>query len=293
MIYHYTNSCKSFSILISQELILGKFRMANDPKEIMPAIKIGGEKSEEIKNFVLDEFHKFYEQQVFFASFVQDCYYDTMVKWDKNEVTRYSPYFGKGFNSPRMWAQYGGDHAGACIILDKKIINNQLEELKKKSAIYEKYCDAIRYVPYIKDVENHTCEEKDDSGIEIKEEGVLLPLNADKFLYLDKDGNPSKFDSKSFFIENYHRISFQKLLDWRDEKEYRIICLSEKDKVTLSLKQALKAVILGCKNENTCTKSIIEQCKKKNIPLYKIEYLNGSASLKPITQPSVMPKNKT
>jgi hypothetical protein len=68
----------------------------------------------------------------------------------------------------------------------------------------------------------------------------------------------------------------QKDIDWRDEREYRIVIWNKRendnyDNKIVKINGALKAVILGLNNND---KEIINIAKTKKIRVYKLEFDN-------------------
>jgi hypothetical protein len=168
------------------------------------------------------------------------------------------PFFGKGFDHPRMWAQYavnegGIDNKGICLCINKISL---IKELKKINNIYKILHKRIKYVPYL-----------------------FYKTNSKSLSAYRLDKRDIKKDiietAKQKALEGYDYLFFRKLSDWQNENEYRFICLcNDEKKISIELNKILKAVIVGYKNDID-NKLIIEYCHKSNIPIYYPQYSYG------------------
>ncbi|CZL45267.1 TPA: DUF2971 domain-containing protein [Legionella pneumophila] len=122
------------------------------------------------------------------------------------------------FSIPSMWAHYGDNHAGICLIFDKEILN---EQIKKVS--YDKFLsNEVAYQDYIP----HRSAEVNRNNLKI---------------YLE---NPKIFND---FCYPYIRdVFFKKNSCWSYEEEYRWLLLTEnEDELLVNYQNSLKAIVLG------------------------------------------------
>ena len=115
----------------------------------------------------------------------------------------------RGMHHPRMWAQYANNATGVCLAFDKEKLLRSIEEQNS-------FCDS-RPVEYVQ-----------------------------KFELRNFNSNESK---EAFVSKNYKDVFFKKLIDWRDECEYRIFTLNDKEYFDFG--DSLKAIYLGPKFKDT------------------------------------------
>lgn len=103
----------------------------------------------------------------------------------------------RGFRHPRMWAQYGGNHTGACIVLDRAGFERRVTDVV--SARADSWCSTGR-VRYVTDPKN------DPAYGTVEVFGISVSEAVTRFF-------------------NKHRaeIFFTKHADWRDEAEFRTV----------------------------------------------------------------------
>jgi hypothetical protein len=262
-LYHYTTSCAIVNILRTQRFRLSHFTKANDPKEIKPALR---ENSNIESNKYIEyrkNFFKYYENNIKYLSLVKDVPQDNFI--DANDKKSFYGYLcNKGFNRPRMWAQYAEKHTGVCICFNEKNLLRKFET--SKIIIQPCYCEDIIYVKYID--YSKTVETKTDFS---SEEHI-------KFIYMidDDDIIDGNFNVERKMRDYRHEYFFTKLSDWSDEKEKRILAFSDKcDEIDIS--NTIKYIVLGYKCKKKIQAQIKKCCGKLDIPVIKIDYLNGNA----------------
>ncbi|HZL09248.1 MAG TPA: DUF2971 domain-containing protein [Prolixibacteraceae bacterium] len=149
-----------------------------------------------------------------------------------------------------MWAHYGQNHKGVCLVFDEKILNNLFQE------------------QYINDLKI-----PDSIHYELIKTSEIPKLNdIDKiYKYLEEN-------NKEFFLK--------KDKDWKPESEYRFVVIKKEQddgpSYLENIDQALIAIILGIDfNENY--KCSIEQLRSnlpnKNIGVYQLCFENGEFKL--------------
>lgn len=161
-------------------------------------------------------------------------------------------YAQSGYQHSRMWSQYGEDHKGACIVLDKYSLINELQG-KFKHELF--FADEIRY----------------------KQGQLFLPESEDldSFRHLKPDQAAIQY-----FLEDKHRMKllFTKDIDYEREKEFRIAFYSEHDYEYASL-NALKAIILGHRFPKDKVSEVDEIGRSLGIAVLKINYFGNTAHL--------------
>ena len=127
----------------------------------------------------------------------------------------------RGFARSRMWAQYGGNHAGMCLVFDKKVLEAEIG--KTVISTEDCYFGPVVYTDQ-------------DFGIELNFDPTR-ETEADIQRVVDL-----------YIRKNIRSLFFTKHLDWRDEMEYRAMVYDDKkEAVFSSITNCLKGIVLGHK----------------------------------------------
>jgi hypothetical protein len=233
-LYHFTNCDTAiFKILPTGKLRLNDFTKTNDPREYK-SFGFGGingnfDESNYLEEFIAaqESISKRLKDNCKVLCFCEDYYIDDEW-WD-------------GFNLPRMWFQYGENHKGVCLQIDKKKFIAENEDLINRDLTFFKeieYTNKNKY-PFInfKEIE-------DDS---------------DSYL-------------KGFIKANHRHLYFQKNRDWETEHEVRLIQFSATD-TYYSIKESLNNVILGLGFEKKKLQLLLKQMDSAK--LRKADYDDG------------------
>lgn len=206
-IYHFTRSEKAiFNIIPSGKLLLNSFEKTNDPREYKSfgfgSINGDFDETNLISEFVAeqDRISKLIKKDCKVLCFCED-YFTEDEWWD-------------GFNLPRMWAQYGDNHRGICLEIDKqKFIEENKDILESDLTFFE----SIHYT------------------------------NRDHypFVEFDKYRKQGELYLRDFIRANYKYLFFQKNKDWETEHEIRLIHFNNSEKKFCSIKNSLRRIITG------------------------------------------------
>lgn len=168
-----------------------------------------------------------------------------------NKNKSMAPEFG--YKRSRMWSQYGENHFGVCIVLSKKKVINEINEICKK-----KYCLFDGDIKY-KNINNQA-----------------MYIN----VVSEDNMNKSAFEIALEHVKkNYKELFFRKNIDYRDENEYRfLICNSSLDNTiydeSLSIKtqKIIQGVILGDRFPKEHKITIEKICRNLNVGIKKITW---------------------
>lgn len=132
--------------------------------------------------------------------------------------------FDRGYCKPRMWAQYAENHRGACLVFDAP---------RLRSALMDSVIDH---------------QDLFEGDVKYHNQSVARPLAGNPFI-LDFDGIQSRGMNSivQHHIRHYWKpLFFEKLLDWRDEYEYRwILWDTEHVEHLFAYRASLVGVLLG------------------------------------------------
>jgi hypothetical protein len=172
-----------------------------------------------------------------------------LTKHSPNSPKRAEPKeFSRGYCHPRLWADYGGNHSGVCLVfngkkLDQNIRNNLTTE-------YRIFHGSVEY-----------------SNIQAI---GAYPIDVSSKSVFTKEAI-----REHFF--RYHKESFlKKTTDWKSEHEYRwLIHGINKEPLYIPIVGALKGVIVGPDFPKVYETTIKMLCKELNIFAGKMEWFNG------------------
>lgn len=190
--YHYTSFDTAKKIVASRVLLFSNIKKVNDINESNGP------------NVIASNDAEFEELRPFLESFTQISL--------AMDVDNYH----KGFDIPAMWGHYAQRGSGACLVLDKDAV---LEEVDSRN-LYSKR--------------------------------VVYNLASPDEIYYDKN----KYGSPEAFIAMQRDdIFFRKTPDWEYEQEYRIIAIDD-DPCPLSIKKSLCGVILFSRSHERFLESV-------------------------------------
>lgn len=167
---------------------------------------------------------------------------------------------------PRMWATYGDNHKGICLIFDKNDLTRNFEN-QEKSKEFKNICNKeVDYLNFLSHVNNN----------------IFVTLNELKKFYK----GPTEYDAEKLLslIDNNYLFRtkyFRKHSDWESESEYRWLVFSKDiEDLNINYGNSLKAIVLGINVE-----SKYECIFKKftSIPLYKISFEDSEYKISKLT----------
>ena len=254
-VYHYTTIEKALEyILDSGKIRVSPFCMVNDPMEYNR--KIVGLIWEENKysgknplNIATQVFKDYITNYTKVLCMVSDDPILSCIEPVYKELHR-------GYARARMWAQYSNNHRGICLVFDKNALDETIKQTYKD---YQVYSGRVKYEhtvylendPYFLNLSLHHV-----SDIETYLKSEQIPKNKDEYF-------------------------FRKILDWKDEQEYRWVIISNNtDYELIDIKPSLKGIIVGDKFPeiyNYCLKYLNNKYK---VNLGKIYWNINSAKVK-------------
>jgi hypothetical protein len=216
-LYHYTARRTALSaILPKKELMLGLFRYMNDPRESKDWAFSGQEDATQPLNYNLtelsDEATRLAKATTKLVALTRD---------DPVAPGTGFGQFGRGFAHSALWAHYGGGHTGVCLVFDRKLLGQAIEDtLGSKGDLFAgpvTYADA-----HSDEIDAFTL-----SYAAIEEHGLEGAM--------------------ALKIETWHPVFFfRKSREWENEREYRWVLRSpEPVPQFVPIKDALRAVVVG------------------------------------------------
>ena len=244
---HYTPFESGMKILTSNELRLGRVERLCDPRE---------------RTFGWIEIDSFVEDGSSTLDFVRRESKITAAKerFQKNcrilcTCTRvvsertYCLVESSAFGRPRMWAQYGDQGRGLCLVLDP----DKVQDALKKKAKHQRHLLSGK-------VEYWSWLSRGGGGAWLPSEPEIDWDTVDLFDLINKN-------------DMIRSALFKKSVDWRDESEHRWLLYSEEGgDVSLVLDQCLVGIVLGPNTEDVDLETVLEYCGHFKRPCYRLEY---------------------
>lgn len=205
-LFHYTSFDSALKIISSNTLKFGLFENMNDIAEV---------KREYFTNIDIEE-----------VELEMKKYKSISFTWDDSNK--------RGYEIDSLWGYYAQKGNGVCLVFDKSMLLNCLEE---KSKAYHKS------IEYLNNFSNS------------------ISLNG------DNSKEVSKYIAK--YVDD---LFFTKSLDWKHEHEYRFLLYSSNEEETLFLRNSLLAIILCMPKLNEIEDSLEYKILSKLIDLPILHY---------------------
>ena len=155
------------------------------------------------------------------------------------------------YGRPRMWAQYGDQSRGFCIVLNREVLNNELQNIEEVERDEHLISGEVKYFDWLHLVE----------GTSVIQYGPNQDL-CDLDIFEEINQNAM-----------LQSIYFKKSIDWRDESEYRWLIFAQTEKpIYVSIENSIKAVVLGSQFPLNQVSQAKDYCREIDSSCYQLEY---------------------
>lgn len=250
---HYTTYEKALIILNNGTLKVGTVSNVNDPRESKQwpfKCYCLDQKSEQIfKPDWFNEVSNFIKDRTHIICFTQNS--KNYVRNDPPSGIIGSNITGISFANLRMWAQYGDNHKGICLLFDRESLNSTIRQVFANEYVFNR---PIQYL-------NSTIQSNPilENAFSLYFEDMLR-MGVDRYL-------------TQHISKNFNGIFFTKSTEWSTEDEYRWVVFtkqkSNKD-IFFPIKTSIRAIILGNDFVTEYQDKLIDISNDLNIPLFKI-----------------------
>lgn len=175
-----------------------------------------------------------------------------MVIQGETTILDLDKYYRTGFFKPRMWAQYGENHRGICIVVSRDALANSIKNEYKNFGFYRgeiKYNDSFMKT-------------RKAYHVDITDQGSM--------------------DFRSYFIKEHlikfrEELFFTKTSDWRDENEYRFLLLTdnEKSEYFVDIRNSIRAIFVGIDFPKVYMETVRRLAKKFDADVFELEINDG------------------
>lgn len=220
-IYHYTSAEKATKfILKDRTLLLNRFSCTNDPKEskewkMIPFTMQENPGDDFSEGKLPREIATKLKSSAYLSCFCSDL--PGLTGDHVRDILM------RGLARPRMWAQYADNHRGFCLVFDKQVLLKKISEQLQDIDILQ---GPVSYIDrsWLNRLDPHAFRVEYDQLVEIGIEAYCL-------LHMRRHAKELYFD---------------KLRDWRDECEWRVVVLDpNKAPPLIRFEEALVGVIHG------------------------------------------------
>lgn len=251
-LFHYTKKDTALEkILFERKIRLGQLRFTNDPKESkklsIQLIYVDDAKKSppEWVHKSLDEVERVYKEEWNVLCMTKNLPKRKYKDFSKNFIWEHSRY---GYTHPKMWAHYGENHTGVCLIFDGiKLHTNILSTLKHRCKIFS---GSVNYKSF---EARYTDFEKS---------------------YVDN--NEIANGVREYFFANYKEFFLTKHPDWESEAEFRWLVHNPVNSPEyVGIEGAIKAVLVGSEFPQAYETVVKELSRELKISAGRIIWHNG------------------
>jgi Protein of unknown function (DUF2971) len=255
-VYHYTSRSTALEHILSGGTIrLGSFLTVNDPREskdwyFSVALSEEADLSPEDTFVLLRQITQLVKGH---------CKMVCMSTDDKRAAYLDGNYgFYRGYAKPRMWAQYGQNHAGVCLIFDRNLLDKTIRNtLSSKGEIYS---GRVHY-------RHRNAEDADAFNIfhdQIRRNSIDRVVR----------------EMVNRYFTNYF---FTKAEDWANECEWRWLLRGTDNKPEyVNIAESIRGVVVGSDFPETDKSSVLRLAEKFGIPVAKVIWMNGYPTVHPV-----------
>lgn len=247
-LYHYTKAETAINFILKDKTLkFSNFNATNDPKESKSWLfSPGTNENRDLSKYSPEYLSQIMNPQIKAATHLL-CF-----SMDKKLTGNHlNDMANRGFCKPRMWAQYGENHTGVCLIFDMKILTESM-----KSNLSDKHWDSNPVVY------------RDRLLAEMQSEPAFI-VNIDK---LEEWGEEEYAFSHSQYFKN--RLFFEKASDWENENEFRWVLFDSKDDIYLKYQNALKGIVFGEYCSEDTINEIVGLTKNAGVQYQQLKWRN-------------------
>ncbi len=250
---HYTKANTAIDKIFNSGMLkFGNFKEVNDPRESKTwPFKFYCLKADAKPYFEMDFFNQVHDFIASRASVLCFTLNNSIV--DSQEV---NAELQEGWSNHRMWAHYGDNHKGLCLVFNRDTIDSKIKATHSSKMIF---ADSITYTnSNMYDMSN-------------REDPYMLQFEAflSQGISSYMNNHVSRFSKELFFLKHYL---------WRDEKEFRYVIFSdnEDEEYYVEMDGALEAIILGEDFEERYLEDIMSISESFGVDIYRM-YTRGWA----------------
>jgi hypothetical protein len=251
-VYHYTKASTALDhILKNGTLKFGTYTRTNDPKETKSwEFDLLTLENRDLKKYELSEISPRFSNELKAKAKVA-CFSTDSTPLSGNHI---KDIYLRGFAKARMWAQYADNHTGVCLVFDRAKLLQATKQHFGQHALHHGNV-SYRDAPLVRGLDHHE-----------------FMINLDLYESL----GPQEY-ARLHFQRHHRALFFEKLADWRDEAEWRILLLTDThENRYLPYGDSLVGVMHGDATDPDTSELIMSITKSSKIEHMGIEWKNSS-----------------
>lgn len=257
-LYHYTKAKTALGILQNRTLCLGNYTKTNDPKESKAwAFGLGSNEERDLGKYNTLETSRWLSTELKLRAKLA-CFSMDRAPLTGNHLL---DVHNRGFCKPRMWTQYSVDpkdaegRLGVCLVFDRQKLLAQVKSQFGQNSLV--ITGPVQYIDrnLVRGLEDHE-----------------YMIDVDALESLGKTAYVNMHMRK-----HYGPLFFEKMLDWRDEAEWRVVVFSNLEKeLNLSLEDSLVGIMFGENTGEEMTQLIMALTSSWNIEYMGLKWKNST-----------------
>ena len=258
-LFHYTKTSVALEkILYTQKFKLSLLKDTNDPREYkyMLLNTIGWSLPPEAEELsreahpIIDRILKYECRVMCFCSNKKP----TVILENGSHIDDEHAY-SNGWDKSRMWAQYGENHFGICLVISKEKLEEELKTHQDKITRFK-----TGYIKYTQ-----------KRGIAPR----AITLDGNRLV---NEGLENY--SKNHILENSEELFFRKHADYRDETEYRVLVFDPENNLEyIDISSSIKGIIVGDRTPKVYFPLVDQLCEKLHIESRQAHWVKGTPYL--------------
>ena len=255
-LYHYTKCETAIDFILKDNTLrLNNYNKTNDPKEVKDwQFDIGSNEGADLGKYNSNELSTWLSKELKEKTRLL-CFSQDTAPLSGNHL---SDIFNRGFCKPRMWAQYGDNHRGLCLVFDRVKLTHQINEQLAR---------------------NHLVL---DSQVKYRNRNVIPNLFAsDDQQYCINIDHLQKVGKVKYVADHlamhFERLFFEKMNDWSGENEWRCIVFSDSEAdLYVNYGNSLVGVMFGDNTEEDDIISVMNMTNRTGVSHMGLKWKNCS-----------------
>lgn len=258
-LYHYTKAKTALDfILKDRALRLGSYKKTNDPKESKSwEFGLGSNEGRDLGKYNTNETSNWLSTEVKSRAKLA-CFSMDRAPLTGNHLM---DVHNRGFCKPRMWTQYSVDpkdtegRLGVCLVFDRqKLLAQVKSQFGSNSSVIA-------------------------GPVQYRDRNLVRGLEDHEYM-IDIDALESL--GKTAYVnihirKHYRPLFFEKMFDWRDEAEWRVVVVSNSEKEQyLRLEDSLVGIMFGENTGEEMTQLIMALTHSWNIEYMGLKWKNST-----------------
>ena len=252
LLYHYTKASTATSHILKNRLLqFGSYAHANDPKESKAwRFSLGTNEDRDLGKYTMEELSVWLSKELKGRAKLA-CFSTDTAPLTGDHM---KDIFNRGFCKPRMWANYAENHTGVCLVFEREKIRKLIEKQFRSCIVLNDYVTYVNrcVIPNLSQQQ--------------------YTINVD---YLESVGR--EVYVRSHLKTHYRQLFFEKMMDWRDESEYRWVIFSDSaDALSLDIEDCLVGIIFGENTKEDDIEQVMEMTASWGLDYMGLKWKNCS-----------------